>query len=216
MTQAKTELQSRARELRRAGRTYDEIVAELGVSKSSVSLWVRDLPKPDRKRAHAKLMAEARREPLRRARELKRRQAKEAAKGEIGRLADRELFIAGIALYWAEGTKSKPHHTSERVVFVNSDPDMISLYLAWLRLLGVDGSRLRFHVMIHESADVTAAESFWAEHVGHVGHFGKTTLKKHNPKLSAKTSVTAIAAASPCEYWTARTCTVASKAGGTA
>lgn len=46
MVQAKTELKARARELRRAGRTYDEIVAELGVSKSSVSLWVRDPPRP--------------------------------------------------------------------------------------------------------------------------------------------------------------------------
>ncbi|MGH3324094.1 MAG: hypothetical protein ACRDOV_06655, partial [Streptomyces sp.] len=42
MVQAKTELKARARELRRAGKTYDEIVAELGVAKSSVSLWVRD------------------------------------------------------------------------------------------------------------------------------------------------------------------------------
>lgn len=41
---AKDDLHQKARELRAAGRTYDEIAAELGVSKGSISLWVRDLP----------------------------------------------------------------------------------------------------------------------------------------------------------------------------
>ncbi|MFF3665079.1 hypothetical protein [Microtetraspora malaysiensis] len=45
---AKDDLRARARELRLAGRSYNEIVSELGVSKSSVSLWVRDLPEPPR------------------------------------------------------------------------------------------------------------------------------------------------------------------------
>src|ERR1700734_162230 len=43
---AKDELRTTARSLRNLGLDYDEIVARLGVSKSSVSLWVRDLPRP--------------------------------------------------------------------------------------------------------------------------------------------------------------------------
>jgi hypothetical protein len=43
---AKDELRTTARSLRNLGLDYDEIVASLGVSKSSVSLWVRDLPTP--------------------------------------------------------------------------------------------------------------------------------------------------------------------------
>src|SRR5215472_7866636 len=45
---AKDELHRKARELRASGRTYDEIAAELGVSKGSVSLWVRDMPRRGR------------------------------------------------------------------------------------------------------------------------------------------------------------------------
>ncbi len=45
---AKDELRTRARELRTQGLDYEEIVAALGVAKSSVSLWVRDLPRPAR------------------------------------------------------------------------------------------------------------------------------------------------------------------------
>src|SRR5580698_2627023 len=45
---AKDDLRDQARELRTQGLSYNEIVARLGVSKSSVSLWVRDIPCPER------------------------------------------------------------------------------------------------------------------------------------------------------------------------
>jgi transcriptional regulator with XRE-family HTH domain len=94
MARAKTELMERARELRRAGKTYDEITAELGVSKSSVSLWVRDLPKPGRSpRTTAEASAAANRgwAPVLRARAVERQQTKLTAAREIGALTDREL-----------------------------------------------------------------------------------------------------------------------------
>lgn len=40
-------LRARARELRLEGETYDQIQVEPGCSKSSISPWVRDLPKPE-------------------------------------------------------------------------------------------------------------------------------------------------------------------------
>ncbi len=43
---AKDDLRERARELRTQGLDYEEIAAALGVAKSSVSLWVRDLARP--------------------------------------------------------------------------------------------------------------------------------------------------------------------------
>jgi len=43
---AKDELRAKARELRGEGMGYEEIAAALGVAKGSVSLWVRDLPRP--------------------------------------------------------------------------------------------------------------------------------------------------------------------------
>ncbi|MCW2544393.1 MAG: hypothetical protein JWM40_1945 [Frankiales bacterium] len=43
---AKDDLREAAVDLRMQGRTYDEIVSELGVSKGSLSLWLRDLPHP--------------------------------------------------------------------------------------------------------------------------------------------------------------------------
>ncbi|MEU8782050.1 hypothetical protein [Streptomyces sp. NPDC048637] len=185
---AKDDLRAQARELRKQGLTYDQIQVELGCSKSSISLWVRDLPKPPaRTREEASAIARRGWEATLERRDVVRRRTKQAATSEIGELTDRELFLIGVGLYWSEGSKSKPYRRSERVIFINSDPDMIRVYLAWLRLLGVSAERLRFHVHIHESADVGAAEQFWADLTGAApSAFGKTTLKKHNPKTVRK------------------------------
>lgn len=186
---AKDDLRDRARELRLQGWTYDQIQVELGCSKSSISLWVRNLPKPERRDAaeQAKLAARKRWEHELAVRDEQRQQTKAAAAQEIGALSERELFLAGVALYWAEGTKDKPHARRERVTFVNSDPDMIRLFSAWLDLLEVERDRVRYHVMIHESADVAAAEQYWADLVqANRSAFGKTTLKRHNPKTIRK------------------------------
>ncbi|MER6558703.1 hypothetical protein ABT300_13330 [Streptomyces sp. NPDC001027] len=186
---AKDDLRARARELRLQGWTYDRIEAELGCSRSSVSLWVRDLPKPERRRTPEEASSIARRgwEAKLRLRDEERQRTKEAARRAVGDLSPRELFLVGVGLYWAEGAKDKPYERRESVTFVNSDPGMIEVYLAWLDLLGVERERLRYSVMIHENADVAGAESYWAELVGDDrSRFNKTTLKKHNPKTVRK------------------------------
>ncbi|MET7732819.1 hypothetical protein ABZT02_15815 [Streptomyces sp. NPDC005402] len=186
---AKDDLRDRARELRLQGWTYDQIQVELGCSKSSISLWVRDLPKPERRDSteQAQLAARKRWEHEGARRDKERQQTKGVAAAEIGTMSDRELFFLGVGLYWAEGSKDKPYDRRESVIFVNSDPGMIKVYLAWLDLLGVERERMRYAVMIHESADASAAEEYWANVVGaDRSAFYKTTLKKHNPKTVRK------------------------------
>ncbi|MHA4777058.1 acylphosphatase [Streptomyces sp. MSC1_001] len=186
---AKDDLRARSRELRLQGMTYDQIQVELGCSKSSISLWVRDLPKVDRRTPaeqgrEAALKRWAHEGPLR---EAARNAAIREAREAVGTLSDRELFLAGVALYWAEGSKSKPYRRDETVAFINSDPGVIGVYLAWLDLLQIPRERLRFRVMIHESADVSGAEQYWADLVGTSrSQLQRTTLKKHNPKTVRK------------------------------
>lgn len=186
---AKDDLRARARELRLQGMTYDRIQAELGCSKSSISLWVRDLPKPERRppAEQARLANRKRWEHELAVRDERRRATKAEAARSVGKMSDRELLLAGVALYWAEGTKDKPYDRREAVIFVNSDPGVIQLYLAWLRLLRVESERLAYRVMIHMTADVEAAERYWADLVGvDVSALQKTTIKKHNPKTVRK------------------------------
>ncbi|MFE4638298.1 hypothetical protein ACFRJ1_33695 [Streptomyces sp. NPDC056773] len=186
---AKDDLRDRARELRLKGLTYDQIQLELGCSKSSISLWVRDLPKPERRRTKEESSAIARRgwERTLEIRNEERRQIKQDAAAEIGSFSDRDLFLVGVSLYWSEGSKDKAYARRERAIFVNSDPGMVTTYLAWLRLLGVQDEHLRFAVTIHETADVAGAEAFWADLAGvPQQQFLKTTLKRHNPKTVRK------------------------------
>jgi hypothetical protein len=141
------------------------IAAQLGVARSTVSLWVRDMPSPFgpagplRQRRLSKLGGAV----LRRQSQLARQLTKFAAASEVDALSERELLLVGAALYWAEGSKDKPWRRGEVVSFINSDPRMIRVFLRWLALVGVEPSALRYRVQIHESADVTAAERFWAE-----------------------------------------------------
>ncbi|MFD8721580.1 hypothetical protein ACFV2H_27230 [Streptomyces sp. NPDC059629] len=188
---AKADLRDRARELRLQGWTYDQIQVELGCSKSSISLWVRDLPKPERRdpNGQAKLAARKRWEHELAIRDAERQETKAAATRDIGDLTGRELFVAGVVLYWAEGAKDKSysHQRRENLQFINSDPNVIRLYLRWLESLGVARERMRFRVSIHESADVTAAEAFWAELAGvSPSSFQRATLKKLNPRTNRK------------------------------
>ncbi|WP_392753316.1 hypothetical protein [Streptomyces sp. LN590] len=186
---AKDELRERARELRRQGMTYDRIQVELGCSKSSISLWVRGLPKPEphyTPTEHLALM-NAGLVDLRASREKERAETKRLARDAVGDLSDRELFLVGVTLYWAEGAKDKTYSRRECLQFINSDPNVIKLYLRWLDLLGVTQDRMRMRVSIHESADIPGAERFWAELAGiPTSALKKTTLKKHNPRTTRK------------------------------
>ncbi|WP_217242423.1 hypothetical protein [Streptomyces sp. AC555_RSS877] len=186
---AKDDLRDKARELRLQGWTYDQIQVELGCSKSSISLWVRDLPKPERRdpTEQAKLAGRKRWEHELAVRDEQRQRTKMTASQEIGALSHRDLFLAGVALYWAEGSKDKPYDRREKVIFVNSDPGVIKIYGAWLNLLGVAPGRIQYRVMIHMTADIEAAKRYWADLVGvDVSTFQKTTIKKHNPKTVRK------------------------------
>ncbi|MFI2510085.1 helix-turn-helix domain-containing protein [Streptomyces sp. NPDC018972] len=186
---AKDDLRARARELRLQGWTYNQIQAELGCSKSSVSLWVRDLPHPEPKHTpeEQRSLMNAGLARMRASQDRDRTATREAEAAAIGELSARELFIAGVALYWAEGAKSKPYRRSEVLQFINSDPNVIRLFLRWLELLKVPRDRLTIRVCIHERADVQEAENYWADIVGvDVSAFSKATLKKHNPRTVRK------------------------------
>ncbi len=186
---AKDAERARARELRLEGLTYGEIADALGVSKSSISLWTRDLPHPPKSERHDARHAGAKRyyELRRRRVHIERQNEKRAWADEIGPLSDRELLIAGAVAYWAEGSKSKPWRPSERVTFVNSDPGMIRLFMTYLEMLGVVPERLRLRIHIHESADVAAASRYWSEILQRpVSEFQRPTLKRHSPSTNRK------------------------------
>jgi hypothetical protein len=104
-----------ARRLRATGLPIADIAARLGVSKSSVSLWVRDVafePRPLVTRGR-------RREPnaLQRRRQAQIDRLLAEGRDRVGRLSEREFLVAGVALYAGEGSKR-----DGGIIFANSDP----------------------------------------------------------------------------------------------
>jgi hypothetical protein len=152
-----------------------------------MSLWLRDVPLSDLQRAglRRRKLDSIRRtaETLHQRRLEKEERIRREAAVEVGTVTGRDLFIAGVAVYAAEGSKQKPWQTGAKTVLINSDPRMILLFLRWLRLIGVERSDLTFRVAIHESADAGAAVAYWARVVGiPTERFLRTTLKRGNPR----------------------------------
>lgn len=155
----KLELQHRARELRAQAWTLAEIAAELGVAKSSVSLWVRDVEFEPRPRRTAR-----RRGPnaLQRRKQAEIEAMDRLGVERLGQLTDQAFLAAGVALYAGEGAK-----TGGTVKFANSDPNMMAFFCRWLRShFDIDESRLRVSLYLHEGLDLDAANAFWSEVTG--------------------------------------------------
>lgn len=148
---------ARARELRAQSWTLAEIAEHLGVSKSSVSVWVRDVdfvPKP-RNRGHAGHQPH----PLhvRKLEEIER--CRVEADEAIGELSERDLRMFALGLYAGEGAK-----TRSCVSMANTNPQLLRVFMAWLRAdFDIDESRMRAKLYLHHGLDLDAATRFWSD-----------------------------------------------------
>jgi hypothetical protein len=121
-----------ARALRRQGRSVRAIAEEVGAARSTISLWVRDIPLDEAQQAalDAANPAISQRRLGQLAWSRMNREARTAAQ-EDGRRRAREgrpLHLAGCMLYWAEGSKNR-----NQVIFTNSDVAMVQLFVRFLR-----------------------------------------------------------------------------------
>jgi hypothetical protein len=147
--------QEKARMLRAEGRTLQDIADVLGVAKSSVSLWCRNIDIEVRQRRPGM----RRRNSLHDARLAEIDACNELGAERIGKLSEAAFLAAGAALYAGEGSK-----TTNEVKFANTDPAMVSFFCSWLRhFFDIDETRLRVRVYLHEGLDLDAAEAYWSD-----------------------------------------------------
>lgn len=162
----KTEERHLARRLRRErGLPVREIAGIVGVSVSSVSLWVRDVPLTPKQEA-----ALDARNPVRsgqrlgtvnnsrRCREL--RVAAQQDGRERARAGDAD-FIAGAMLYWAEGSKRR-----NTVAFTNADADLVAVFIRFLRIFYVvadDRVTLSVNCFVENGLTIEAIQDWWLE-----------------------------------------------------
>src|SRR5439155_17561212 len=97
----KVKEQEEARRLREQGMTVPDIAAALGVSKSSVSLCVRDIDVTIDRRKTARWRNGPNALSSRRLAEVERLTVE--GRERIGQLTERQFLMVGLALYAAEG-----------------------------------------------------------------------------------------------------------------
>jgi hypothetical protein len=188
---SKIKEKERAIILRRKGFTYSEILKEIPVAKSSLSLWLRGvgLAKKQEQRL-TKKREEAQRKGAQARRNYRlviTRDIKDRARKEVGKISSRELWLIGTALYWAEGHKERRFGTLLR--FGNSDVNMVKVYLKWLKVCGVSKKNTHFRIYLHENAKnkVKKVQRYWARNTGFsVRYFQKITWKKNKVRTNRK------------------------------
>lgn len=188
----KLDLKQKAINLRKQGKTYSEIMKEVPVAKSTISLWLRGVGLSVRQK---QAITEKRISAQKKGAESQKRKRIERqshilnmSEKEIGKMTLRELWLIGIALYWAEGSKEKDFRPGARTSFSNSDPKMIKLFLKWLSdCVKVSSDDISADLYIHESHrnNVDAVLARWSDIIGVKKSFFKAVYFKKN-KINTK------------------------------
>lgn len=179
--------------LRKQGFSYSEILKRVPVAKSTLSLWFRGvgLSKQQKQRLTEKKLSSMQRgwTKWRQQRIDLTEKVKKDARADVKKLNERELWLIGVALYWAEGTKQKEHSTGRGVLFNNSDPAMIRVFMKWLRaVMKIKEEDIGFEMYIHENhkENINKFLDYWAGVAGVEAKRIKAYFKKNKIKTNRK------------------------------
>jgi hypothetical protein len=172
-----------ARRLRTLGYSINRIAEEVGVAKSTVSLWFRDieLSPAQREQLHENSSASSRSESWRALCRERRRKWQEG-----GRIRAREgdpLHVAGCMLYWAEGSKGR-----NTVQLANSDPSMMEMFVHFLRkCFGLTADDITFSLNVYTDNGLTIGEieAFWLELLALSPRCARKHIINHFPTSSS-------------------------------
>lgn len=191
MLAKKVELQQ-AINLRLKGKSYSEIVDIVRVSKSTLSLWLRNvtLEESSKRILEGKKYQGQRKGGLAKKnyRLISQRNIELKALKEIDYISERELWLLGIIAYWCGGSKQKEQNISQRVIFSNSDPILLKLFIKWLKeICRIEKNDILHSIYIHESGDMNKALVYWSETLNvSKNKFSRTIIKRHIMKTNRK------------------------------
>jgi len=169
----------KAIKMRLKGCSCSQIKEALGVSKSTLSYWLRDYPLSEDRirqiRDRNPKRIENFRNTFRKKREARLQTAYQKVAKDIGYLGKRDKFISGFFLYWAEGTKVLNTATSVS----NTDPAMIRFFVEWLEMFGIERRQLRARLHLYTDMDKDRETRYWAKEIRLApSQFRKPYIKK--------------------------------------
>lgn len=97
---------------------------------------------------------------------------------------NKTLELAGTMLYWAEGYKRE---TAFGIDFANSDPDMVLVFLKFLRSRYVlDASRLHFSLYYYSDQNLNETIRYWRKKLEVPAQQFKNHYRKEDPKKGGR------------------------------
>ncbi len=170
--------------LRKQGMSYSQIKKILRVSKSTLSLWLRNYPLSKQRIRELRDWNEQRiekcRETKRKKKEERLKKVYKEQKGLIFPFTKRELYLAGLFLYLGEGSKSKEAMLSVS----NTDPSVIKFFMTWLiKSQNISKNRLKIHLHLYKNMDILKEIKFWSNLLNiPTSQFNKPYIKKTTTK----------------------------------
>lgn len=153
----------KAIKLRLKGLSYSQIKSEMGLSKSTLSGWLKSHPLSDEQ---IKKLRDFNPQRIERCRNTKAKKVEERlgnvyekVSTDILKLNKRDLFIAGMFLYWGEGSKSERFTTA----LSNTDPAMLRFFLKWLKLFNINNEKLHITLQLYSDMNINREIEFWSK-----------------------------------------------------
>jgi len=155
--------------LRQQGYSFKEISEKLNISKSTASIWLRDVKvSVSGKKRILKLGDRGRQKGVITSKKKRQKAWQQMAdktvtfKKNLLDYRTSHLKILLAMLYWGEGYKN-----GRSLVFMNSDPEMIKIYLFLLRKsFKINENKLRAVIHLHEYHNQAEMINYWAGIMG--------------------------------------------------
>jgi hypothetical protein len=153
----------RAIELRLQGYSYREILGQVNVSMSSLSLWLRDIRLTEDQKDRLREKGNVHRILGGQRTRLKWQNLKIEALSDYIPPIENPRFMLGLGLYWGEGRKTETH-----VAIGNTCPRILRIFIAWIREF-FPGEFERFSVSVQhhwgagKDCEVIA---YWSDELG--------------------------------------------------
>ncbi len=162
---------NKATELRKSGKSYQQIEKKLSIPRSTLSAWFGGALWSKKIQSELESIARvahtARIENLNKIRgeHLQKLylKARDEAVEDFSLLKYHPLFIAGIMLYWGEGDKASPH----RISLTNADPDMMKIFVAFINeFCKIDEKRVKAWLLLYPDLDEAICKKYWVTQAG--------------------------------------------------
>ena len=174
----------KALELRKKGMSYSQIKKTLDVSKSTLSNWLKNYPLSKERIAELRDNNEVRiekfRETMRLKREIRLKVIYNEQKKILLPLNKREIFIAGLFLYWGEGSKFK----ISNLAISNTNPNIIKFFIHWLDIcFKVSRKKIKIDLHLYSDMNINKEINYWSKTLRiSLSQFSRPYIKKTSSK----------------------------------